>query len=69
MCGPQDLGFTWGRGQPSPLASGEFTFLNFKAVAPFLQGDVLILVGVTLFKEASYAVLHGHQGCSQWGEL
>lgn len=39
-------------------------FFNSKAVAPLLQGDVLILVGVTLLKEAGYAVLHGHQRCS-----
>lgn len=34
-------------------------------MAPFLQGDMLVLVGVTLLKEARYAVLHGHQGSSQ----
>lgn len=47
----------------------ELTFFNSKAVAPFLQGDVLILVGVTLLKEARYAVLHGHQGSPQGGKF
>lgn len=47
------------------VLDNEFTFFNSKAVAPFLQGDVLVLVGVTLLKEACYAVLHGHQGSSQ----
>lgn len=51
------------------LENDEFTFFNPKAVAPLLQGDVLILVGVTLLKEASYAVFHGYQRCSQRSKL
>lgn len=47
----------------------EFTFFNSKAVAPLLQGDVLIFVGVALLKEASYAVFHGHQRCPQRSKL
>lgn len=51
------------------LENDEFTFFNPKAVAPLLQGDVLILVGVTLLKEASYAMFHGYQRCSQRSKL
>ena len=65
----QGLGLPEGREHPSPWADDQFTFFNFKAVAPLLQGDVLILVGVTLFKEARYAVFHGHERCSQRREL
>lgn len=63
------LGRIWRRGHPSPWADDEFTFFNFKAVTPLLQGDVLILVGVTLFKEACYAVFQGHQRCPQRSKL
>lgn len=59
------LGLVWGRRHPSSLAGDEFTFFNSKAVAPLLQGDMFILVGVTLLKETGYAVFHGHQRCSQ----
>lgn len=44
-------------------------FFNFKAVAPLLQGDVLILAVVTLIKKVSYTVLHVHQRCSQRSKL
>lgn len=54
---------------PLSLTDDEFTFFNSKAVAPLLQGDVLIFVGITLLKEASYAVFHGHQRCSQRSKL
>lgn len=46
-----------------------FTFLNPKAVAPFLQSNEFILVSITLLEETGYAVFHGNKGGSQRREL
>lgn len=43
--------------------------LDAEAARPLVQGDVLVIVQVTGLKEAGGAVLHGDEGCTQWGQL
>ena len=45
------------------------TALDAKAGRPLLEGDLLVLVSVTLLEEAGGAVLHGHQGDPEQGQL
>jgi len=49
--------------------SFRFTFLNPKAVAPFLQSNELVLVSVALLEETGYAVFHGNKGSAQRRKL
>lgn len=45
------------------------TLLDAEAGGPLLQGDVFVVVGVTLLEEASGAMLHGNERSAQGGEL
>ena len=45
------------------------TLLDAEAAGPLIQGDVLVIVQVAGLKKAGGAVLHGDEGCTQWGQL
>ena len=45
------------------------TLLDAKALGPLPEGDLLVLVSVTLLEEARGAVLHGYQGDPERGQL
>lgn len=45
------------------------TLFQAEALGPFLQGDVFVVVSITLIKEAGGAMLHGDQRSTQRGQL
>lgn len=47
----------------------DILLLDAEAASPLLQGDVLVVVQVTVLEEAGGAVLHGDEWCTQWGQL
>lgn len=45
------------------------TVLDSKALSPFIQCNVFVVVKVTLFKETGGAVLHGDEGGTERRQL
>lgn len=47
----------------------KLTLFDSKAVGPFLESDVLVIVSITLIKEAGGAVLHRDKRGTQRGQF
>lgn len=55
--------------EASSPAARTLTLLDAEAAGPLIQSDVLVVVQVTGLEKAGGAVLHGDEGCTQWGQL